>query len=398
MKWLLVAIIFLTGCHKNPPARLSMEAYVWQSQERPEVTRAIQTVKSEFDALHIRAAELQWTGSQFEIDRTLTALPATNCGLVVRIGASAGSLEWNEVQTTAVAKIFRDLGRLHPREIQCDYDCPQKRLAIYSKLLADLQAAAGEVPVMPTVLPSWLAEPEFLKLIDPRVGYVLQLHSLQLPSDPAQPVVIFDPVAARKAVAIAASLNKSFRVAMATYGCEVRFRPDGKIADVISEDAATYSSAGIKRSFALADPVASAALVQEWMTKRPSGLTGVIWYRLPIEGDHRNWPLQTLRKVMAGENADPKVEVVSVLNGGATDLFLRNNAQFPARLPSIIRSATKPVAADGTTAYRNQAKPDGVEFALQADVWPWIDPGRKIPIGWVRSAKEQPRIEWKIIP
>ena len=106
---------------------------------------------------------------------------------------------------------------LGPREIQCDYDCPQKRLDGYRRLLDALQASAGSIPVVPTTLPSWQDEPAFRKLVAGRPGYVLQVHSLQLPKQAGQPVVLFDPDTARAAARKAAALGIPFRIAMATY-------------------------------------------------------------------------------------------------------------------------------------------------------------------------------------
>ena len=345
---------------------------------------------------HVRAAELRWNGDRFTTSRSLTKLPAPGCGLVVRIGASASQLEWTPPQIEAVAEIFRDFAGLGPSEIQCDYDCPQKRLGRYRVLLDALQAAAGTVPVLPTTLPSWLDEPDFRQLIEGRGGYVLQLHSLKLPKRAGDPVMVFDPVSARISATKAAALRVPFRIAMATYGCEIRFGPDGKVTDVISEDPAGATAAD--RSFALADPVESARLVREWNANPPEGLRGIIWYRLPVEGDRRNWPWETFQLVIRGEEDLSKPELEASPGSGARDLFVANRGRFPLLLPREIVVSSPVTAADGVGAYRLERRDEALHFIRRNDVWPWLDPGKKIPTGWLRISGEPAPIETHFEP
>lgn len=350
----------------------------------------------EVGKFHVRAAEMRWTGDRFTTQRMLTQLPSPGCGLVVRIGASASQLEWTPRQIEAVAEVFREFARLGPSEIQCDFDCPQKRLGRYQVLLDALQAAAGTVPVLPTALPSWLDEPGFRKLIEGRGGYVLQVHSLQLPKRAGDPVMIFDPVAARTAANKAAALRVPFRIAMATYGCEVRFGPDGMVTDVISEDPASATTA--ERSFALADPVESARLVREWKNDPPEGLRGIVWYRLPVEGDRRNWPWETFQLVIRGEEDLSKPELEASPGSGARDLFVVNHGRFPMLLPREIVVGSPVAAADGAGAYRLERRNEALHFIRRNDTWQWLDPGKKIPTGWLRISGESAPIEWHFKP
>lgn len=390
MKWCLLVFLALPACRKADRPQLTTGAYVWQSPGRTEVQQAMTRATRHVTTLHVRAAELRWTGDRFEIEKTLTLLPSPGCGVVVRIGASAARLEWTPEQITPVAAIFRELSALGPSEIQCDFDCPQKRLGRYLVLLDALQAAAGKIPVLPTTLPSWLDEPDFKKLITARSGYVLQVHSLQLPKLAGDPIVIFDPLAARVTAKKASKLTVPFRIAMATYGCEVRFGIDGKVTDVISEDLGSSSTA--KRAFALADPVESARLVHEWTLAPPDGLQGIIWYRLPVEGDQRNWPWDTFERVIRGEVvlSAPELEVS---NGtGPRDLFIINRGKFPVCLPREIVIEHPILAADGAGAYRLESQSDGLRLTRRTDIWPWLNPGKRIPSGWLRFREEPARI------
>ncbi len=398
MKWLSFIVLALAGCKGDRPPPLTVEAYVWQAAEKADVAAAMERAAGIVATFHVRAAEMRWNETKFSTQRFISKLPSPGCGLVIRIGSSAASLEWTPDQIKPVADLFHELSLLGPSEIQCDFDCPQKRLTTYQILLTALRKATGKVPVYPTALPSWLGEPAFPKLIQDCGAYVLQVHSLQLPTNRTEPPLIFDAAGARTAVAKASALGVPFRVAMATYGCEVRFTPDGKVADVVSEDTGSIGPETSERAYAMADPLDSARLVREWTDKTPDHLLGIIWYRLPVKGDRRNWPWETLQLVARGEE-DIANPLLSISPGaGARDVHVTNPGKFPLRLPGKIIITSPSDAADGTGAYRLEPGSDGLHFVLRPDVWPWLAPGKKIPAGWVRTRDENARIDWHIIP
>ncbi|WP_338287589.1 DUF3142 domain-containing protein [Luteolibacter sp. LG18] len=399
-RWLILLALFLTACRKEAPRPApAIEAYVWQSPARSGVATAIERSRGAVATLHVRAAEMRWTGKTFDTNRAITgSLPTPGCGLVLRIGASASQLEWTPDQIAPVAKVVKELAALGPKEIQCDYDCPQSRLDRYSRLLDSLQTSAGNVPLVPTTLPSWLDEPTFRKLVAKHPGYVLQVHSLQLPKQAGQPVMIFDPSAARSAAKKASALGVPFRIAMATYGCEVWFGSDGKVMEVVSEDTAPLTKAPASRAYALADPTESARLVREWSASPPSGLQAVIWYRLPVEGDRRNWPWVTFQHVIRGEEAAPDLTLESTDHDGTFDLHIVNRGDFPVPLPADAIVTTPVISADGVGAYRLEKRADGMHYLRRDGIWPWLDPGKKIPAGWLRTHEPVSRIDWHFTP
>ncbi|MGC4017150.1 MAG: DUF3142 domain-containing protein [Luteolibacter sp.] len=401
-RWLIFILLLfpLASCRKEAPRPApAIEAYVWQSPSRPEVAAAMQQAHGTVATLHIRAAEMRWTGSAFETSRAVTRpLPEPGCGLVLRIGASASRLDWTPEQIAPVAAVVKELASLAPREIQCDYDCPQSRLDRYARLLEALQKEAGSIPLVPTTLPSWLEEPAFKKLIARRPGYVLQVHSLQLPKQAGQPVVIFDPTTARTAAKKASALGVPFRIAMATYGCEVWFGTDGKVMEVISEDAAPLNKTPASRAFTLADPTESARLIREWNASPPPGLQAVIWYRLPVAGDRRNWPWVTFQHVVRGEETASTPTLETTDHDGTLDLHLVNRGDFPILLPAEAVITTPAISADGAGAYRLEKQDDGLHYLRREGIWPWLDPGKKIPAGWLRTREPVSRIDWHFTP
>ena len=68
-----------------------------------------------------------------------------------------------------------------------------------------------------------------------------------------------------------------------------------------NKEAAAVAKLAVCPATVAADPDALARLVRGWMVDRPAALTGIIWYRLPVAGDTRNWSWPTLARVSAGE-------------------------------------------------------------------------------------------------
>src|SRR5207244_10911101 len=59
-----------------------------------------------------------------------------------------------------------------------------------------------------------------------------------------------------------------------------------------------------------ADPDEIVALVNEWQQSRPPQLRELLWYRIPIATDMRNWRWVTLSADMAGRRTETKLNVV----------------------------------------------------------------------------------------
>lgn len=395
----LFVLCLVTGCRRPAPVvqKLTTEAYVWQAPDRQDVQAAIAQSQGTIDRLCFRAAELRWDGKSFVIERRIREkLPQPNSSLVVRIGASASNLAWSEAQVAPLKTLFAELAKLHPAEIQCDFDCPQSRLDHYRRLLGQLQQASGKVPVVPTTLPSWLNEPSFSALVRAHPNYILQVHSLQLPRTPEHALVVFDPAAAQQAVAKASRIGVPFRIAMATYGCEAWFDAHGKVIEVISEDRGPDTVTPARRAFAFADPAESQRLWQSWQNHPPAHLQGVIWYRLPTVADRRNWPWETFRAVVKNTplHGEAKLELKRAEH--TVDVAVLQSGNIPVELPKLITLSGDIASADGAGAYRAEQTADGWRLIRRDDVWPWLSLGKKIPAGWASSANDASSIVFQL--
>ncbi|MFM7180952.1 MAG: DUF3142 domain-containing protein [Verrucomicrobiales bacterium] len=382
--------LFLSACGEKSPAPsgpLVHEAYLWQDPQRPGVAAALATARGKLSAIAILAAE----GSAREgklVFREVKNLPiGPDIAHVIRLGQSTIEQVWSPESREMIARQVARLAAARPREIQIDFDCPASRLGDYKELLLALRASAGPVPLVFTSLPNWLDARSFADLARAFPRFVLQVHSLDLPSKPGESVILCDPDAAHRAVAKASALGVEFRVALPTYGSEVLFDSNGKVLDVVSEDSSRVPAAAIaSRQRVFADPEVMSTLVRDWTANRPRGLTGICWYRLPVEGNRRNWTWATFAAAMEGTARTGIVEVHAAPgSGGAFNVTLVNPSDAHAPMPEKIFLPAGTLAADATRPYHPSSGAAPVFLRDSADpIWPYLAPGEGVVVGWFR--------------
>ena len=92
-----------------------------------------------------------------------------------------------------------------------------------------------------------------------------------------------------------------FRVALPTYGYMIAFDSKGAFAGLSAEGPMRNWQPDMQLREVRSDAAAMAGLVRGWNLERPEPMRGIIWYRLPVEGDVLNWSWPTLSRVMTGE-------------------------------------------------------------------------------------------------
>lgn len=395
----LLAACLNFGCSDRvdpPPGPMEHEAYLWQDPGRPEAAAALARARDgKISAIAVLAAEATMRDGNL-VFREIAPLPSgPDITHVMRLGQSTTAHIWTTASRETISRQIERLAAASPREIQIDFDCPARLLTDYCDLLDKLRARAGGVPVAFTALPSWLDAPAFPALARAHPRFVLQVHALDLPARPGDPLVLCDPEVARRAVEKASGFGTPFRVALPTYGSEVLFGGDGKILDVVSEDAARAPAVAVTgRQRVFADPVAMAGLVRDWTTRRPRGLSGICWYRLPVDGDRRNWSWTTFSEAMAGRASPVVVEIESRAAGpGLRHITLVNPGAAHAALPESFSLPTGTLAADATRPYHVGGGTTPVFLLDPADpAWPWLAPGQSLVVGWFRHPDPDVRI------
>jgi hypothetical protein len=357
---------------------LPQEAYVWQRAWTPAVREAVGQA-SDFAGLTVLAAEIDLShfplrAFRVGIDWQALRDAGRPVGLALRIGRFQG---WgrgtgrfaDEPETVRrLADLAGELAQqarshgLEVQEVQIDYDCPESKLSDYPVLIEAVRRSVAPAPVTVTALPSWLRHQRAFRSLSRKAdGVVLQVHSLRPPD-------LVDPGEAARAVEEAAKAGRPFRVALPTYS-------HGAVDAADTADTA-------------ADPDALAGLVRRWTAARPPELAGLIWYRLPVASDTRNWPRATLKAVMAGRA--PRREIRTLLRrpGPALveiDLLNTGEAEVPLPSPVDLRwESDTLIAADGLLGYR--LLPSGPRAARleSPEASRSLRPGERRTIAWLR--------------
>ena len=402
-------------------APLPHDAYIWQRDWSPAVTTAITNSAPSIRHFIALGAEISFRTTSPTVVNVPAKLP--NAGIALRIGSYRGDFN---AATNLIATVAARLLRDHkPTELQIDFDCAESKLTGYRQWLTALRTVTGNTPLIITALPSWLRQPAFSNLVTATDGFVLQVHSLDAS------LTLCDPVKARQAVEQADRLGIPFRVALPTYGYLVATDPAGKLIGVSAETPSRNWPANARLHVARSDAAAMSSLVQHWNTHRPANLTGIIWYRLPIETDRLNWRWPTLAAIIAGRTPQANLRAIATTTKpGLVEISLRNDGDADADLPAQIevgahcvrpaatlehevgaRSAPLPgwsnytgnaiIACDALAGYdksllaSNRCRLTGTPtLALET-----LAPGESRKIGWMRlQENKEAVVELSIVP
>ena len=376
---------------------LHSECYVWQRSWDDAVRDAVRTVPEAMRGLAPLCAEIAWSGENATVawpDVDLEAL--RSAGRPVTAVLRVGPREPKESVTAEVCKVAAEVvrrlraGKVEPVELQIDFDCAESQLAGYRAWLAGLRSAVAPLPVLPTVLPSWLSRREFLKLARECGAYVLQVHATAVPRIDAAETTLCETEDARLWVEQAGKLGVPFRVALPTYTYRVAFAQSGKLLGIEAEgEPRAWPEGTVMRAFR-PDAAKLAALIGDWNRDRPGCLTGLLWYRLPVATDSLNWRWPTLSAVMQGRAPSRGIRVEKS-GVSPTDLVVFNDSEAEMALPPriAVKAVTAVDGADGVGGYRAEASENSVVFLRDEALAPArIPPGARHAIGWVRAGSE----------
>ena len=349
---------------RSPP--LSQDVYIWQRDWNEAVCEALVEHGSNFESVVVLKAEVSWQKRkpqihQIPLDYALLKKSSVHAGMTLRIGPYPGPFLPDDKTTTLLADMTAAIVAeakakgCAPGELQIDFDCAESKLDGYRVWVETIRRKISPVPLIITALPSWLAEPSFAKLAAASDGYVLQVHSLEAPRSANAPFTLCDPKAAQQAVELAGRFPTPFRVALPTYGYVIAFNHSGKFLGLSAEGPRPNWPADSQLREVRTDPLAMAQLVHFWTTNHPSAMRGIIWYRLPVEGDFLNLHWPTLATMMSGRpprehvqaaerRVEPRLLEISLVNDGELD--------FSSRLAVEVRwQNARLVAGDGIDGF-----------------------------------------------
>ncbi len=399
-----------TGCGRHPEVsgEVPQSVYVWQRAWGPAVTNAVRERGASFASVIVLAGEVGWRAGRPELTQVAVDFEACRAargpvGVALRVGGFAGPFRTND----AVFALLRDAavgilgtarrGGVAPAEFQLDFDCAESRLGGYRDWVESLRGTLTPTPLHITALPSWLKRREFAGLARAADGYVLQVHSVERPSGPYAPFQLCDPERARLWVDAAARLGVPFRVALPTYGYLVAFDGSGRYLGASAEGPPAARPEGSQLREIGADPVRLGQLVADWTRRRPQAMRGVIWYRLPVEGDRLNWRWPTLAAVMAGRS--PQARLFAGPTSGAdgrdarlVEIQLRNEGDADFGGPASVRvrwgkpGEARLVARDAIRGF--EAVEVGSVEILFTNAICRLPVGSALTIGWMRFDAE----------
>ncbi|MCB1210608.1 MAG: DUF3142 domain-containing protein [Verrucomicrobiales bacterium] len=390
----LLAAMVVVGCGADVAA-LTQRAYVWQRDWTSAVEASVtHPITRQLDGLVILAAEVEWDHAEAkpvfaQWNRTTLRDSGAQIGLALRIAPFAGPFSEDgpvvDVLKQTVLKVLRELeqGGIICAEVQIDFDCAQKKLDGYANWLRGLGDVIHPRRMVITTLPTWLEEPAFERLLREVDGFVLQVHSVP-PSVPRTEALVCEPDRARRWIAAAAKYGVPFEVALSTYSALAGYDESGKLLGVAMDGPPPAWPRGSRLMHLNSSPEELQSLVNEWRAHRPPNLSGVIWYRLPVASDRRNWNLHCFGKVIRGEPITRDLKVV-VSETNPHDLILRNDGDAEDTWQQTVRVTwddAPPVGVDALRGWTLRTVEGAVEFLPREPLH--LPAGSKSVIGWLR--------------
>lgn len=367
----------LLGCSEEP-APLDQQLYVWQRQWRPAHAEALVQSRADFSTLRVLALQAQpqagWSRARVNFD--LLRRDGRPLVAVVRLDGQLPQLDSTEIgqQLANLVRDWRAAGaRLTGLEI--DHDCATSRLPAYTGLLREVRRQLpAELRLSITALPAWLSSPALEELLATVDSSVLQVHAV---SDPRKG--LFDPEQALDwAERYGARSHTPFYLALPAYG--VALTENGQV-----ESEVALRQGGSRHELRV-EPQQVAELLEELHTDAPAQLAGIIWFRLPLLGDRRTWPMNTLLAVARGQPLAPALGLQRLQREGFSQLQLFNEGTLASPLPKrIALPAHACEAADALGDYRLERQTDRLLFVRRNQGR--LEAGESRALGWARCAQ-----------
>ena len=356
---------------------------------------AVSEAERRMDGVVLLGAEISFAGKKLEVVKASINWDSAKrqtkrCSIALRVAPYSGPFRADDAVARTIVDLVKELineARIHGvelEEFQLDFDCARKNLAGYRTWLQSLRAVVHPTPFVITTLPAWLDDSEFRALVREADGYVLQVHSVPISNNGG--ATLCDTRRARQWVNKAARLRLPFSVALPTYRCSAGYGPDGKLISVAMDSVQPSWPPGAQVLEFGTDPDELATLVDEWQKSRPAELRELLWYRVPIASDARNWHWITLSAVMAGRHPKHNLNVVqdgqnpidlSIFNAGEAD------EQFNSNVTASWNGAGL-TASDALSGWKIRSENGRAIFNASAKQGVRLPPGASRKIGWLR--------------
>jgi hypothetical protein len=404
----LLTTWILLGCGRKQAGStpFSQRAYVWQRDWNSEVSRAVTRSSGDLSGFVVLACEIEWRSGKPHpvspvIDWSVARGKSNSFSPAIRVTPYPGPFSEHDETASFLCDVARKkLAEIRstgivPYELQLDFDCAQKKLAGYALWVRAVRRAIAPLPLVITTLPCWLDEPDFPNLVREASSYVLQVHSVGSPIGDEHTMVC-DPALARSWVKRASRIDIPFEISLPTYRTLTGYDGAGhKLGSYSDAVRPSWPPGTIIREYAT-DPDAMAALVASWQTAAPAHCKGLLWYRLPVDGERNNSSWPALRSMIHGRapvrslsihiNGKPPDDThfsladISLVNTGETH-DPPSSGIFVKWDDSAVLSAAEPLS--GWKMIRGEHE---ITFS-PLDSSARLTPGSERAIGWMRFEK-----------
>lgn len=377
--WLLA--FGLTACAARQ-ASLDNDAYIWQRQWTPALVRAVMSQGQHVRAWRVLAGEMDGQGRWHMFTPDWRALAASGKPVIAVVRIEGQLASWDEAtllaDVRAVLSVWRQQSRML-EGVEIDHDCATARLPAYTHFLQALHPALlPNEHLSITALPTWLASDGLAALLSQADSSVLQVHAVQSPR-----AGLFDADRALDWMrAFARHTSRPWSVALPAYGTRVSWDAEGGVSVIESERPMLVGEAGSSELFA--DPRMMQSFIATLQADAPTGLAGIVWFRLPTEEDARAWSAASWQAVLSRAPLRPRLLAKAVPSDDPHryDVVLSNEGNADMPLPALIRVDGSCVAADGIHGYALQRS--GATMVLQRAQAGSLRAGRQMAAGWLR--------------
>ncbi len=387
------------GAEGSRDQSVSCAFYLWQRRWSPEMREAARRAAPYARSFMVLSGEIDARRRDLVATHVhpaweILAETRTPVTLVFRADVSLAARLEDSAARAAAANYLACLAKRKLEEasaagvnvagIQLDYDCPTAGLSRYAQLLGELELDRNRTALSITVLPTWLGSDAFRELVAGLDYYVLQVHSLERPSTIDDGTVLCRTERIPGYLALANAYPTPFYLALPTYGYELAYDRSGRFLGLAAEGPRPDWAAGTRIRAVSADPADLARVVRDTQTAPPEHLCGIVWFRLPVEGDRLNWPWPTLLPVMGGRV--PEVSLAAEIRrpeDGLFEVWIRNIGECTPAGPVEVHIGCDRARIQARDLLNGFAETgvSAAELRLHGPVPP---PGGEILAGWYR--------------
>lgn len=393
----MVSVYFSGSPVNTPQTPLDSAAYVWQRNWGERVAAAVEESSGKIGHFMYLAGEstvhgdsLDW--QTFHPDWVSLKKAHAQVTPVFRMGSETVSLLRDGDLSTIAGGIAEELKLLrteaaaHGVEIdgvQVDFDSPTSKIERYRMLIVELDKHIGDTELSITTLPTWMDSEDFEGLVQAADYFVLQVHSLVKPDRFEDEITLIEAQRLPHYFEQASATVVPFYIALPTYGYRYIFTPEGDFHGIIAEQRANPPGPGYRERRVLTDPEAMAQLVTALNDNPPEQCLGLVWFRLPVQGDRLNWSWATLQAVMDGRA--PRVDVrVAIENPkeGLYEVWVENVGENTPHKPVQIAWPQTTTVKFSDTMNGYNWNEDGSSVSLSG---PAPETGKRIRVAWYRT-------------